>query len=91
MGFGQQLRGGNEAYLFISEINASVKYFFKKGANCLQCRKRRGEVLLREGRYGSTPFQCDDETSQGVQRLLPDGHLVSIDTARCGLGINKVS
>jgi hypothetical protein len=48
-------------------------------------------LFRREGRYGSKPFQCDDETSQGVQRMLPDGPMQLIDTAKGGLGINKVS
>jgi hypothetical protein len=48
-------------------------------------------VALREGRYGSKPFQCDDETSPGVQRLLPDGLLISMDTAKGGLVMYKVS
>jgi hypothetical protein len=48
-------------------------------------------LFHREGRYGSKPSQCDDETSQGVQRLVPGGLLVSIDTAKGGLVTGKVS
>jgi hypothetical protein len=48
-------------------------------------------AFRREGRYGSKPFQCDDETFPGVQRLLPAGLLISTDTAKCGLVTNTVS
>jgi len=32
-------------------------------------KHQRWRLRCREGRYDSKPFQCDDETFQGVQRL----------------------